>query len=445
MAAIMASHTQLKDSLQNQTENLSLVVWSVAKISGWIAAVLKMLLIALLREPIEAIRKFIKSNGVNSGDDQYDEIETRSFNQYAITMIKIIICITLVQFVFMSVPNSAANVAFALPPELSGTGRLVSNVLRWLTVPSIPLAMNVRVLSNSITVGVLLLGMRAKLRMLAHRYEQMLNLPSMNADYYLQQVKATQDQQRKYWRLLIVLKRLVGKTFALAHYFAIFSIGLFVYTAKISGINIFSISIAIPPSLLLLEYYFLCRLVDTYQDEAASIGDLIFELCIKIPYSRDNHSEYVQTRTALMITWMNTQHGVSMDCFGLFEISTIAFVELVNTIYSVVAFLMQNFILFSKVRTQYSGGIRLLQPLQVVLRRIPLSNVADNVQTVCFNRGNRCCETLALVASSSQNLRSGIPDEDCRLLITSEDSRDPWMFRVVTLWRSDGTSGISQN
>ncbi|XP_029736243.2 uncharacterized protein LOC115271006 [Aedes albopictus] len=91
----------------------------------------------------------------------------------------------------------------------------------------------------------------------------------------------------------------------------------------------------------LFEYFSLCYLVDSFQDEVDSIGQHIFESCARIPFRSERRSEYVQLRTTLMIMWINTRNGIHMDCVGLFEINTPKFLALLNIAYSVLTFLTQ--------------------------------------------------------------------------------------------------------
>nr|XP_029736243.1 uncharacterized protein LOC115271006 [Aedes albopictus] len=91
----------------------------------------------------------------------------------------------------------------------------------------------------------------------------------------------------------------------------------------------------------LFEYFSLCYLVDSFQDEVDSIGQHIFEICARIPFRSERRSEYVQLRTTLMVMWINTRNGIHMDCVGLFEINTPKFLALLNIAYSVLTFLTQ--------------------------------------------------------------------------------------------------------
>ncbi|XP_062705100.1 uncharacterized protein LOC134287369 [Aedes albopictus] len=334
---------QVIHSLHNHKDDVALVVFEVLKLFIYLVSVSKMVVFAHLRKPIATIRDFVIGNSVNSGSTDFDEFEQRNFNHYARTTMKLSIGLMLVNFVAFSVPNSVTEKALGLPPLLQGFGQPTSSILRCLAVNFMPFGIVSRFFTNFTTVVALLLGMRAKLRMLAYRYAQILVHSRIDADYTLalinRDIRETLNQQLEYWRVLHDLKHLVGNMFFLVHYSSIFTVGAFMFIAQHTGVNIFSATLASGATFFLLEHYFQCRLIDTLQDEVNSISYVIYELCAKLPYSRTaNRSEYVQMRSSLMIISMNTSGGVSMSCFGISNISTLTFVDLAHTAYIVLTF-----------------------------------------------------------------------------------------------------------
>lgn len=70
------------------------------------------------------------------------------------------------------------------------------------------------------------------------------------------------------------------------------------------------------------------------------MGNELFDLSAGIPYARENHRKYVGMRTSLMIIWINARHNPAIDCVGIFTVSTAIFVQMLNTSYSVLMFLI---------------------------------------------------------------------------------------------------------
>ena len=146
------------------------------------------------------------------------------------------------------------------------------------------------------------------------------------------------------------------------HYFSIFAIAALIYICFGIGMNFVTFLFGASVTFCLFEYFSLCYLVDSFQDEVSSpisnpffhysypffrnlqvdsIGQHIFEICARIPFRSERRSEYVQLRTTLMIMWINTHNGIHMDCVGLFEINAPKFLALLNIAYSVLTFLTQ--------------------------------------------------------------------------------------------------------
>ncbi|EJY57761.1 AAEL017105-PA [Aedes aegypti] len=335
---------QVNHSLHHEQDDMAILVFELLKLFIFSVAGSKMIMHSLLLEPILVVKNFIISNSVHSGDKDNDEFEQRKFNLYARTTMRLSISLMFVNVVAFSIPNSITERALGLPPQLQGFGPHITNILHCFAVSFMPFGIIPRFFTNFNTVLALLLGMRAKLRMLTHRYRQLLVQPIFGEDcdweIISREIRTVLDQQLEYWRFLNILKDLVGKIFFVIHYSSICTIGAFLFIAQHTGINIFAASLASGATFFLLEYYILCSLVDTLQDEGDAIGDVIYELCAKLPYRRESHSEYVQMQSSLMIIWTNTKYGLSMNCFGVFEISTLAFVELANTAYMVLTFLI---------------------------------------------------------------------------------------------------------
>nr|XP_029732144.1 uncharacterized protein LOC109414917 [Aedes albopictus] len=210
---------------------------------------------------------------------------------------------------------------------------------------------------------VLLLGMRVKLNIVAHRYRQILKQESLDQeqrfDRMNEEIRKALIQQTECWRYqyafltecfdnssvlyfrhLSILKDIVGKAFIPVHYYSLYCIGSLLYVSRDMGVNATSGVLVASVCFLLLEYYVTCRLIDSLRDVTDSIGYTMFELCARIPYTRKSHQKFVQMKRALIITWINTSNVSFANCFQLFNISTSAFVGMLNITYSVFTFLI---------------------------------------------------------------------------------------------------------
>nr|XP_029725227.1 uncharacterized protein LOC109406415 [Aedes albopictus] len=187
--------------------------------------------------------------------------------------------------------------------------------------------------------------LRMKLRMLAHRFERITEVPAIYEDEYFDhvnwEVRHALLQHLEYWKYLEILKDLVGKVFLLVHYFSIFAIGAMFYVCREVRISFMTVIYIAGLAFSLSEYFLLCYLIDSLQDEADSLEQHIFEICALVPFRPERRSEYVQWQTTLMIIWINTRNGMSMWCSGLFEINTSQFVAVLNIAYSMLTFLLQ--------------------------------------------------------------------------------------------------------
>ncbi|XP_062550256.1 uncharacterized protein LOC134215008 [Armigeres subalbatus] len=335
---------QFFDSSQTKSETAFQIVLDVIKVTVVCLVGVRVLLIVSLEKPITSLRKSITSDRVNSGDRAFDELEYRRFNKSGRAMLLIIYGLIIIDTILLSIPNPMKDSVLELPPQLCRVGKQMSGVFYFAFVGFIALSMIPRMFCSLACSGILLMGLRLKLKMLTHRYKTIIEYPFLDADRYYsrvdREVQNVVDQQLECWSQLQVLKDCVGKQFFMVHYFAVFAIGALLFVCQDMGLNILSVAIVTTTMGFLLEYYLWCALVDSLQDEAQTIGYLIFELCAKIPYIHKYRHQYKRLQTSLMITWINTGNGLKMNCMGLFEISKVSFVYLLNVAYKVLMFLI---------------------------------------------------------------------------------------------------------
>ncbi|XP_062716501.1 uncharacterized protein LOC109411416 isoform X2 [Aedes albopictus] len=281
----------------------------VMKWTFFIVAYFKMFIMIRLGRSVAAVRKFIAGKEMQSGDAAFDELQRMKFKRSALFLLRILFVLMVMDAIFLSVPSGATAIVFFVPPEMKSAGPTAT----------------------------------ANIKILANRYVKILD-KSFDTEHHLEQldreVRSAVDQQMEYWRHLHILRNLVEKTFFLVHYYAIFSIGGFYYITQNIGVNAFSALLMATTPIFLVEYYLWCNLVESIQNEAETIGDVMYELCAKMPYNREKHSAYVRLKSNKLILWINSCNIRAMKCLGLFDISTLAFVDLVNVSYSVLMFLI---------------------------------------------------------------------------------------------------------
>ncbi|EJY58102.1 AAEL017505-PA [Aedes aegypti] len=335
---------QFHQAMIDKQQNTASVVLQVIKLAAISVTILKLVVLIVLTNSIALVKIFVSSSHVKSGNDSFDKIEQMKLKQSSNIIMGVVYVLIIAETIFLSIPNKATEIAFSAPHALAWTNKYGSAIFQFLIISLLPIGTYPRFFSNITTTAILLLGMRMKLKMLAHRYERMLKLCCLEDDYYYdclrRELKVALKQHMEYWRNLRIIKDLVGKMFFVVHYFAIFSIGALFYISKDIGLNFMSLAIVGTILFMLQEYYVWCYLIDLFQDEVASIGNIIFELSSQIPYVGRRHSEYVQIKTSLMIISINNGSGFKMSCCGLFRISTTGFVSLIDIVYSVLMFLI---------------------------------------------------------------------------------------------------------
>ncbi|XP_021704693.1 uncharacterized protein LOC110677740 isoform X2 [Aedes aegypti] len=327
-----------------RTVRYSVNVFHTMKASGLFVAGAKVSLVAYFETSIANVRNIVAGNRIFSGDDTYDKLEQKQFNQSARKMMRVLYALLIIDAIFLCIPCAATKKLFTLPPPLLRAGPFLSSVLYVSSAQLLVLGAVPKFFSNMACIGTLIIGMRMRLKILAHRWECILNYPIESLKFYFErmdrEVRTVVDQQMEYCRQLQTLKNLVEKSFFIVHYYSLYSIGSCFFVARELGLNVLTGVIYASVFAYLLKHYLWCHLVDSLQDVADTIGDVIYVHCAQMPYSREYHAQYVQLKASLMIIWFNTINGVSIQCMGMLNISTATFVDLINIIYSVLTFLI---------------------------------------------------------------------------------------------------------
>ncbi|EJY57775.1 AAEL017050-PA [Aedes aegypti] len=341
---VIAAGFQLKNVATDKQNDVLGIVVEMIKFTGICACCLRSSCVAYFKKSFETFKNFIIYESTNSGNIVFDELERHKFQKYARLMLQAVFGLIISDTILLSIPCTATRNLIGFPVQFSVASEWASRVLQVLLVISFPLATFPKFTSSMASNVILLLGMRAKLNIVAHRYRLILNRHLLKAEHSMErldlEVRAALIQQIECWRHLSIVKDTVGKTFIPAHYYSVYCIGSLLYVSQDMGINATSGVLVASVCFLLLEHYFTCRLIDSLRDVTDSIGYTIFQLCAQIPYSRKHHSKFIRMKRTLIIAWINTCNATPVNCFQLFELSTSAFVRLLNTTYSVFTFLI---------------------------------------------------------------------------------------------------------
>lgn len=197
---------QLFNALSDDANDVINVVQELIKFVGFCICIMKVALLHVLKEPISTLISFITNKRIHSGDASFDEREQQKFNKSSRLLVLSIGGLILTDTACLSIPAAATESVLGLPPQLIWTGKAgyVSAFLRFLFVNLMSIGIYPRFFSNLACTGILLMGMRTKLRILAHRYRQMLKRVDQGLEYNFEQVnqdiKEASDQQLEYWR-----------------------------------------------------------------------------------------------------------------------------------------------------------------------------------------------------------------------------------------------------
>ncbi|XP_021707651.1 uncharacterized protein LOC110678721 [Aedes aegypti] len=271
-------------------------------------------------------------------------MEQLEFRNTVRRTVQIIFGFIVVDTVLLVIPNSMKNDLLGLPHALTLMGRGTSEMLNFILASFLSVSSSPKYFSSTACVGVTLVGMRTKLRIISHRFKLISQQTFSSEEQCFKringEVKEALAQHLEYWSHLQTMKDLIGKMFFLVHYFSIFAVGALLYVCHEITPNSITLVIIAGTSSVLLEYFLLCCFVESLADEADAIEQYIFEISAQIPFCSNLRSEYVQLQSTLMIIWINTRNGMSMNCVGLFEINISAFAALVDVAYSVLMFLI---------------------------------------------------------------------------------------------------------
>ncbi|XP_062698976.1 uncharacterized protein LOC134284252, partial [Aedes albopictus] len=164
------------------------------------------------------------------------------------------------------------------------------------------------------------------------------------------------------FRIIDVLQPFINYAFAVTYYCTMALVAILVYVLIRDGSITNALLSASTAMSYVLECYWWCYLIDSLQVQvsffclvcgmsdqllkfeilqAVGIADLVNGVIFELSRLAENHSEYVQMRTSLMIIQIYASTNSEwFSCAGVFPVSIEAFKNLCNIIYSLITFLL---------------------------------------------------------------------------------------------------------
>lgn len=204
---MLAFCLQFYVTVTGDKEDMSLVILETTKLMCITISCLRMVAARIFIEPITILRQFILSPTRHSKDRAYDEHEQSKFNRAARKVLQIIFSWLVIDTIVFAFPNATKNEVFKFPLQLSWIGHKTMNLYIFLVVGSIPGSILPKTIGCTVCFVVSLMGMRTKLRLLAHRFQQISQKPDSHDNQYFAWVqREVQDalvQYLEFWRLVL--------------------------------------------------------------------------------------------------------------------------------------------------------------------------------------------------------------------------------------------------
>lgn len=262
------------------------------KIVGVVSAYIKILLLTYHANSIDEVELFIRSKPMNSGDEEYDSRVRGKFLRLTLVVIRYVFGVLIVDEILFAFPNSQRNKLFKLPPAMSSLG---SGITAWLAnfmfVNWMPLIWLSKYLCCTIKLGVLLMGLRVEFKILTHKLEQITRKAKTfecvedHCKFLKDELRVFLEKQAEFrrWvktqRYMIIfsfipfnrkfelIRPILGMAFFMIYYYSLFFIGTMLYVTHHQGFEFYSLTFASSVLVTLLECYWWCQLVDSFQDD----------------------------------------------------------------------------------------------------------------------------------------------------------------------------------
>ncbi|EDS32841.1 conserved hypothetical protein [Culex quinquefasciatus] len=322
----------------------------------------KQFLLWYYRESIHKLRTFIVERQFCSGDSSYDSTVRSGFYRNAQNLVTGIFGLILLDQIMIAAPSPLRKRYFGIPSWFYSYGEATALVVELAFYPTFIIVWVSKLFCSSATVAIVLNGLRTELQILAQYYGHImkglqLEVCSDPSKFHRHFRKSPQTRSWFWSQLrlrtgvgvqhhvhileyLHLLQPVFEKIFFLIYYQALIVAGAVFYVTMRDEFTVCSVAVLMCMSISVLECYWWCHLVDSFQDVNNTLSHHLTNQCSQLPHSADHHSEYVQMRTTCMIIAERAHRGVEFSCVGMFTISTAAFANLLNVCYSVLMFLI---------------------------------------------------------------------------------------------------------
>ncbi|EJY57361.1 AAEL017296-PA [Aedes aegypti] len=295
------------------------------------------------------IRKFINDKSNATSEPQFDSSIRNVFSQISQIASLTVIAMIIVDEILSPVVAMHEDRYFGLPRFLSTSSSIANGMTRFVyLVVFIPIWIS-KVFNATVEITALIVGCRSELKIFTKGFEEFLDDTREQADTLPREVfwkffKIKLRFQIELHVSLVNTQRMVNELlsqfFMVTYYRDVIVIGSMIFIILSEGFSARSGVIVLSILTFFAECWWLSMLSEFFDDSTETIEELMDDLMVTIPYSKENHSDYQQLRTTLTVIKMNAHECTSVKYAGVFFISIETFSQLVDISYSVLTFLL---------------------------------------------------------------------------------------------------------
>lgn len=276
-----------------------MVIWSSITVLILTLCYVKQVLLEYYKETIRKLLSILKENSSSSGNSEYDmKIRSRFFRRTQVIIISTMAMIILDQIIIIY-PSYLRNRLYQIPGWVYFYVDKFSPLLIAGFYPVFVLVWVSKLFSASVTVAILLIGLKGELQILARNYERMKFMDEdQQAMYYqLQHVRVQFWRQIKrrielsvkhhvhlleyylsaslklygfiksqfHFRNIYLLQEMFAKLFFLIYYQSLIVVGAVLYLILKEDFSLCSVAIVFCVIIFILECYWWCYQIDTFE------------------------------------------------------------------------------------------------------------------------------------------------------------------------------------
>ncbi|XP_055590108.1 uncharacterized protein LOC129742257 [Uranotaenia lowii] len=308
---------------------------------------------------ITETRSFINGRRSHSGDQAFDDRIRSSFQKSSHIVFLAVLAMSIGDQIVLFLPNSYQDLVLGYYDLTilfgSNTARLLQSGMTFMhTIIWISMYF-----SCTVAFTTLLTGLRTELEIIAHGFEEihsrvMADLRpkeshsaviapeeiSQFLKYFKNHLQPLVNHQMEVTRAFQNLQQPISNIFFVVYYNDVIVIGSLMFSIVTIGMSPLSWIFSSASLAFLMECYWWCSVVDSFNDVYENIALHSFELCAKLPFDESCRKDYIKLRSSLRIIHQQAFSETVLSCGGVFRINTGVFVELVNFTYSMLTFLL---------------------------------------------------------------------------------------------------------